>query len=131
MQGGRRICFLVGKVYLKGQRRRRRGPASLKGLSFFVAGSRLAYEFKIREGEDLTGLSARGIIIGVKREWLRITGECQGSLPGEHFWKEMKLVYELKNGREQTKVIRKSVRQKGLRKRDQGKEAKEKKGRRK
>ncbi len=119
---------------------------------------RHVYEFKVHDGDDLSGLSARGIIIGVKRElldeyvrlhdeqpqiihdlcyangfrrssiyvtelsggdlyllqfveckgeenpalyedetyqeWLRVTGECQTPLPGESFWKEMKLVYE-------------------------------------
>ncbi|MCI8274951.1 MAG: L-rhamnose mutarotase [Lachnospiraceae bacterium] len=130
-----------------------------KATPFSWHEARQVYEFKSPAEEDLTGLSARGIIIGVKRdyleeyvrlhdeqpqvirdlcyengfrrssifvtgleggglyltqfvecrgeenpalyenetyrEWLKVTGECQVPLPGEHFWKEMKPVYEL------------------------------------
>lgn len=119
------------------------------------------YEFKVREGEDLSGLSTNGMIIGVAKgmlgeyvrlhdeqpqiihdlcyqngfrkssifafeaspdhyyllqfvefkgkenpelyedkryqEWLRVTGECQSPLPGEDFWKDMKLIYEYRS----------------------------------
>ena len=28
------------------------------------------------------------------QEWLRVTGECQKPLPGEKFWKDMKLLFQ-------------------------------------
>lgn len=154
-----RSCLFAYVEEEEGKERAGKAPFLSELSPFSWEEARQAYEFKVREGEDLTGLSARGIIIGIKRdcleeyirlhdeqpqiihdlcyengfrgssiyvtglpggnlyllqfveckgeenptlyenetyrEWLRVTGECQEPLPGESFWKEMELVYEL------------------------------------
>lgn len=134
---------------------------SKKEVQFAGTSAKHVYEFKVREGEDLSGLSTNGMIIGVAKgmlgeyvrlhdeqpqiihdlcyqngfrkssifafeaspdhyyllqfvefkgkenpelyedkryqEWLRVTGECQSPLPGEDFWKDMKLIYEYRS----------------------------------